>query len=472
MTLTNKKHQQLNILDASIPARTLIFSLVIPSFIEELGQILTMYVDTAMVGHISVNASAAIAVNQPILMLTNGFNYGLALGFSVMVARYIGENHPEDAWEVMRNAMFHIAWFGVLLNVLYIFLIAPNFARWMNADVSIWDDSGDYIRILGYTRIFLAMLSINCNLLRGMGDTRRPMFCNVLHNIINVIFNYLLIFPSRTISLFGMAFPMIGAGMGVAGAATATSFANICSGLLSMYFVLRKDNQVTFDRKKVIGFNSLLLRRTYRLGIPIALERLVLSSGQLVSTRMLAGLGNHVVAAHSYANTAESICYMPINGFGVAATTIVAQWLGAGNANKAIELGNKCIKYACEIMAVCAVLMFIFAPQLVGIFTTDEQAITMAAQALRVQAFAELFVAVANTVSGILRGAGDTKFSSIMSMVGMWGVRVPLAFILIKFFGFGLLGVWLPMALDWTMRCLLMTIRYRKGKWKAAWKTA
>ncbi len=472
MALTNNRHRQLNILDASIPARTLIFSLVIPSFIEELGQILTMYVDTAMVGHISVNASAAIAVNQPILMLTNGFNYGLALGFSVMVARYIGENHPEDAREVMRNAMFHIAWFGVLLNVLYIFLIAPNFARWMNADVSIWDDAGDYIRILGYTRIFLAMLSINCNLLRGMGDTRRPMFCNVLHNVINVVFNYLLIFPSRTISLFGMAFPMIGAGMGVAGAATATSFANICSGLLSMYFVLRKDNQVVFDRKKVIGFNSLLLRRTYRLGIPIALERLVLSSGQLVSTRMLAGLGNHVVAAHSYANTAESICYMPINGFGVAATTIVAQWLGAGNANKAIELGNKCIKYACEIMAVCAVLMFIFAPQLVGIFTTDEQAIAMAAQALRVQAFAELFVAVTNTVSGILRGAGDTKFSSVMSMVGMWGVRVPLAFILIKFFGFGLLGVWFPMALDWTMRCLLMTIRYRRGKWKAAWKTA
>ena len=472
MALTNNRHRQLNILDASIPARTLIFSLVIPSFIEELGQILTMYVDTAMVGHISVNASAAIAVNQPILMLTNGFNYGLALGFSVMVARYIGENHPEDAREVMRNAMFHIAWFGVLLNVLYIFLIAPNFARWMNADVSIWDDAGDYIRILGYTRIFLAMLSINCNLLRGMGDTRRPMFCNVLHNVINVVFNYLLIFPSRTISLFGMAFPMIGAGMGVAGAATATSFANICSGLLSMYFVLRKDNQVTFDRKHVIGFNSLLLRRTYRLGIPIALERLVLSSGQLVSTRMLAGLGNHVVAAHSYANTAESICYMPINGFGVAATTIVAQWLGAGNANKAIELGNKCIKYACEIMAVCAVLMFIFAPQLVGIFTTDEQAIAMAAQALRVQAFAELFVAVTNTVSGILRGAGDTKFSSVMSMVGMWGVRVPLAFILIKFFGFGLLGVWFPMALDWTMRCLLMTIRYRRGKWKAAWKTA
>ena len=464
--------KQLNILDRSVPARALIFSLVIPSFIEELGQILTMYVDTAMVGRLGVNASAAIAVNHPILMLTNGFNFGLAIGFSVMIARFIGENHLEDAREVMRNAMFHILWFGGLLTTVYILVIAPNFARWMNADPSIWADSKAYILNLGTTRTFLAMLSINSNLLRGMGDTRRPMFCNVLHNVVNVLFNYLLIYPTRTISVLGMQMTMIGAGKGVAGAAMGTSLANICSASLSMYFVLRKDNFVTFDRKRIVGINGPLLRRTYRLGIPIALERLVISTGQLATTRMLAGLGNTVVAAHSYANTAESVCYMPINGFGVAATTIVAQWLGAGDPRKAIELGNKCVKYACLVMAVCAVLMFIFAPQLVGVFTTDQEAISMASQALRVQAFAELFVAVANTVSGILRGAGDTKFSSMLSMIGMWGVRVPLAYILIHFFGFALLGVWLPMALDWTMRCLLMTIRYRREKWLNVWKPA
>ena len=469
MTPTRK---QLNILDRNVPARALIFSLVIPSFIEELGQILTMYVDTAMVGRLGVAASAAIAVNHPIVMLTNGFNFGLAIGFSVMIARFIGEKHLEDAREVMRNAMFHILWFGGLLTVLYIFVIAPNFARWMNEDPSIWADAGAYTMNLGVTRMFLAMLSINSNLLRGMGDTRRPMFCNILHNVVNVLFNYLLIYPTRTITLLGMQMTMIGAGRGVAGAAMGTSLANICSASLSMYFVLRKDNLVTFDRKRIIGFNGPLLRRTYRLGIPIALERLVLSTGQLATTRMLAGLGNTVVAAHSYANTAESVCYMPINGFGVAATTIVAQWLGAGDPKKAIELGDKCVKYACLVMAVCAVLMFIFAPQLIGVFTTDQQAISMASQALRVQAFAELFVAVANTVSGILRGAGDTKFSSLLSMIGMWGVRVPLAYILIHFFGFSLLGVWFPMALDWTMRCLLMTIRYKRGKWLNVWKPA
>ena len=469
MTPTRK---QLNILDRNVPARALIFSLVIPSFIEELGQILTMYVDTAMVGRLGVAASAAIAVNHPILMLTNGFNFGLAIGFSVMIARFIGEKHIEDAREVMRNAMFHILWFGGLLTVLYIFVIAPNFARWMNADPSIWADAGAYTMNLGVTRMFLAMLSINSNLLRGMGDTRRPMFCNILHNLVNVVFNFLLIYPTRTITLLGMQMTMIGAGKGVAGAAMGTSLANICSATLSMYFVLRKDNLVTFDRKRIIGVNGPLLRRTYRLGIPIALERLVLSTGQLATTRMLAGLGNTVVAAHSYANTAESVCYMPINGFGVAATTIVAQWLGAGDPKKAIELGDKCVKYACLVMAVCAVLMFIFAPQLIGVFTTDQQAISMASQALRVQAFAELFVAVANTVSGILRGAGDTKFSSLLSMIGMWGVRVPLAYILIHFFGFSLLGVWFPMALDWTMRCLLMTIRYKRGKWLNVWKPA
>ena len=222
MTPTRK---QLNILDRNVPARALIFSLVIPSFIEELGQILTMYVDTAMVGRLGVAASAAIAVNHPIVMLTNGFNFGLAIGFSVMIARFIGEKHLEDAREVMRNAMFHILWFGGLLTVLYIFVIAPNFARWMNADPSIWADAGAYTMNLGVTRMFLAMLSINSNLLRGMGDTRRPMFCNILHNVVNVLFNYLLIYPTRTITLLGMQMTMIGAGRGVAGAAMGTSLA-------------------------------------------------------------------------------------------------------------------------------------------------------------------------------------------------------------------------------------------------------
>ncbi len=471
-TLRRQSRGKYNILDPSVPARALIFSLVIPSFIEELGQILTMYVDTAMVGAIGVNASASIAVNQPILMLTNGFNYGLAIGFSVMVARAIGEGHPEDAREVMRNAMFHILWFGGLLTVLYVFVIAPNFARWMNADPSIWEDSKAYIFNLGVTRLFLAMLSINSNLLRGMGDTRRPMFCNILHNAVNVVFNYLLIYPTRTVAFLGTTFTMIGAGKGVAGAAMGTSLANICSASLSMYFVLRKDNAITFDRSRIIGVNGMLLKRIYRLGIPIAFERLVISSGQLVTTRMLAGLGNSVIAAHSYANTAESICYMPVNGFGIAATTIVAQWLGAGDPDKATELGNKCIRYSCEVMAVCAVCLFIFAPQLTSVFTKDQGAIAMSAQALRVQSFAELFVAVANTTSGILRGAGDTKFSSILTMAGMWGVRVPLAFILLRFFDFALLGVWLPMAFDWTIRCLLMTLRYKRGKWKLAWRSA
>ena len=137
--------------------------------------------------------------------------------------------------------------------------------------------------------------------------------------------------------------------------------------------------------------------------------------------------------------------------------------------NTEVLLGPSCISHPIDLILY---LMYIFAPQLVGVFTTDEQAIFMAAQALRVQAFAELFVAIANTTSGILRGAGDTKYSSILSMIGMWGVRVPMAFILIHFFGFGLIGVWLPMAIDWTIRCLLMTLRYKRGKWKNVWGTA
>lgn len=459
-----------NILDRNIPARTLIFSLVMPSFIEEFMQILTMYVDTAMVGHISVNASAAIAVNNPIVNLTNGFNYGLALGFSVMIARLIGENNKKDAENVIRNAMFHILWFGLFLVALYSIVLAPNYVRWMKADPEIWAESMSYLRILGYSRIFLVMLSCCCNLMRGMGDTKHPMYCNISHNICNVILNFFLIYPTRTITLFGTSFTMIGAGKGVAGAAMATSLSNVVSALMSLYFLFTRNYpvRVPFAGCWVPYFP--LIKRIYRLGIPISIERLVINSGQIATTRMLSGLGNTALSAHSMANTAESICYMPVNGFAVASTTIVAQWLGAGDQNRAVELGNKCIKYSVVTMFFCATTMFIFAKQIIGIMIPDRAVIDMAAQALRIQACAEIFVAIAITTGGILRGAGDTNFSSVMAIAGMWCVRVPLAFILTKYFSFGLNGIWLPMALDWTVRCLLTTVRYRRGKWKQAWK--
>lgn len=462
--------KQLNILDRSIPARTLIFSLVLPSFIEEFMQILTMYVDTAMVGHISVNAAAAVALNNPIVNLTNGFNYGLALGFSVMIARLIGENNMEEARNVIRNAMFHVLWFGSLLVVLYVFIVSPNYIHWMKADPEIWEESSGYLRILGYSRICLVMLSCCCNLMRGMGDTKHPMVCNVTHNVVNLVFNYILIYPTRTVVLFGSSFTMYGAGKGVLGAAMGTSIANLCSALLSLYYVFRKTNTVHVPFRGCWVPHRQQLSRIYILGFPIALERLVINSGQVVTTRMLTSLGTNVLSAHNIANTAESMCYMPVNGFGVAATTLVAQWLGAGDQHRAVELGNKCIKYACVTMAVCATTMFIFAKQIIGILIPDPTVIIMASGALRIQACAEICVAIAMTTGGILRGAGDTNFSSIMAIAGMWCVRVPLAVILIYGFHFGLNGVWLPMALDWVVRSILTTIRFKRGNWKKAWR--
>lgn len=473
MSLIKKLNREpLDILDRSIPARTLIFSLVIPSFVEEFMMILSSYVDTAMVGSIGVHATAAVAINGPVLGLTNGFNFGLAIGFSVMISRFIGEGRLEKAREVIQNAMFHNLWFGGLMTFIYLVVLVPNYVRWMGADEEIWQGAMDYLRYLGYSRIFLVMTTICSNILRGQGDTRRPMFCNVLRNIVNIFLNTLFIYPTRVVSILGFSFTAWGAGMGVAGAAIATTFANVVSGLLALYYVFRPENKVYIKLSECVGVKPVLLKHIYRLGIPIAGERLIISGGQLATMRMLTGIGSAVVAANSLANTAESICYMPVSGFSIAATTLVAQWLGAGDSKKAVELGNACIKYACRVMAVMATLLYIFAPNIIGIFTADEGVITMAAEALRVQALAEIFVAIAMTTSGILRGAGDTNYSSLLSMTGMWLVRVPLAFILTRYFGFKLLGVWIPMALDWTTRGILMTIRYRRGKWKTAWKKA
>ena len=206
-----------------------------------------------------------------------------------------------------------------------------------------------------------------------------------------------------------------------------------------------------------------------RLGVPSAFERVTLSAGQLVITSLATGMGSSVLAAHQLANTAESICYMPAFGFNVAVTTLVAQSLGAGEKKMAKDFAWLCIRYSVIIMIVCAALMYIFAPQMIGFFIKDTAVITLGASMLRIIAFAEPAVAVATVIPGILRGAGDTRWPFYISIIGMWVVRMSLAMVLIKIFDVGLIGIWIPMGLDWIVRTMVGLWLIRGGKWLHVW---
>ncbi len=449
--------------------RKLIFMLVWPTIIEEFMSILVNYVDTAMVGSIGVNATASVAVSSPVIGMMFGIVMGLAAGFGITMARNIGEGRKDRALEVMQQSVYYGLVMGGLMTFIFVFIFPSNLPRWMNAQPDIWESSGEYIRWFGYSRIFLVFNMLWSQFLRGQGDTRTPMIANLSSNISNAILNFLFIYPTRQLTVLGVTFTMFGLGKGVAGAAMATSIANVIAFTINTVRIFSPHNIVPFTFKGFKPFNLRLYIDIFTFGFPVAIERTVTSFGMMICSRLLAGISNQVVAAHSLANTAESICYMSVMGFGMAASTIVAQWLGAGNPDRAMMLSTKCLKYAAVVSTGATLILFICAPYILDIFTNDPEVIRMGTFALRIQCAVEVIEALAMTISGILRGAGDVKITSFASIVGMWCVRVLLANILIKGFGFGLNGVWIPMALDWVCRFTILVTRYRSGKWRDAW---
>ena len=472
MKKKNEKEQkkELDLLDKTRSPNQIVWALAWPTIVEQLLMTVVTYVDAAMVGSVGVNATAAIAVNTSMIWLIQGLMTGLGVGASVLVATKIGEKKLEQAQAILMQSILAMIILGIAVMLAGELILAPNLPRWMGAEEALLAPAGQYMRIVAAAFPFQVLLAVGCAIIRGAGDTRTPMFYNILSNVVNIIGNFLFIYEPRTIHIFGFSLKIWGAGMGVGGAALGTAAAFFISGMLTLRHLLSRKSIVSVPGGKSLRSDSVILKQIVRLGLPAAFERVTLSSGQMVITALVTGMGSSVLAAHQLATTAESICYMPCFGFSVAATTLVAQSIGAGEKEMAKNYAGICIRYGIGIMLISAVLMFTFAPQMIWLFIRDTAVISLGAAMLRIEAFAEPFVAVTNVICGVLKGGGDTRWPFYISIIGMWVVRLTLALIAIRGFGMGLAGIWVPMAIDWTVRMLICLWRYKGEKWLHIWE--
>lgn len=461
--------RELDLLDKTKSPNKIVWSLAWPTIVEQLLLTVVTYVDAAMVGSVGVNATAAIAVNTSVIWLIQGLMAGLGVGASVLVANKIGERKMAQAQKILMQSIVAMIALGLLAMLVGELILAHNLPRWMGAEEELLAPAEQYMRIVAAAFPFQVLLAVGCSIVRGAGDTRTPMIYNILSNIINVIGNFFFIYETRTVTIFGSSFTIWGAGMGVGGAALGTALAFFVAGMLTLRRLLSKKSIIYVPGEKSLKPDREILLQILRLGVPTAFERVTLSSGQMVITALVTGMGSSVLAAHQLATTAESICYMPCFGFSVAATTLVAQSIGAREPDMARKYAGICIRYGVGVMLISAVLMFAFAPQMIWLFIRDSAVIALGAAMLRIEAFAEPCVAVANVVCGVLKGGGDTRWPFYISIIGMWVVRLSLAVIAIKGFGVGLAGIWVPMAFDWAVRMLICIRRYRGGKWLTVW---
>ncbi|MCI1958552.1 MAG: MATE family efflux transporter [Clostridia bacterium] len=447
------------------PANT-VFKLSWPAIAEQLLTSMASLIDTAMVSSAGAAATASVAINVSTVWLLNGMFTALSAGYMYIVAHSIGEQRIERACDAARESITASALIGLVLMILVELIIAPNFPVWLGGSDEIIPDARSYMHILGFAMVSQAFTVVFSDVIRGAGNTRLPLLANFIGNICNIIGNFLLIFDTRMVTFFDNSYTLWGAGLGVSGAAISTSMSQTVSGviLFAALFLANTPIKLKFKGDYKLKYQTTI--RMLRISIPVLIERMTICVGQVILTGIISGAGTIGLAVHQLVNQVESILYLPAYGFATTATTLVGQSLGANNEKKADEFVHIiCVANTLMLIGVC-IVVFIFAKQIIAILTPNAEVVRLGNIGLKITAATEPFFAISVVMGGICRGSGDVKFPLIVSLVGMWILRLFPAYLLAFTFGFGVIGIEAAIGFDVTLRGFACVLRLKSGKWK------
>ena len=426
----------------------LIVGLSIPSMLAQISTVLMFFIDASMVGHLGAEASASIGLIESTTWLIGSLLSAAATGFSVQVAHFIGANDFVKARQVFRHALICGLAFSVFLSLIGVG-IHSHLPYWLGGGADIASASSGYFLIYSLVLPFVYLYHTSEMMLKSAGNMHTPSVMAVLVCICDVIFNNIFIYICK---------------LGVVGAAMGTALAYICISLPNLYLSACKNRMLNL-RQDHVRFHWVkeYVQRACKISIPIAIQNILMSGAQIVSTMIVAPLGNIAIAAHSFAITAESLCYMPGYGIGDAATTLVGQTHGAGRIDLCKNFAYMTVGLGMLVMALMGVIMYVFAPEMIGVLSPVEAIRELGTTCLRIEAFAEPFFAASIVTYCVCVGAGDTFKPAAINLGTMWLVRLTLAYGLSQ--SYGLEGVWIAMATELTFRGVLFLIRLFRGSW-------
>ncbi|MCR5229983.1 MAG: MATE family efflux transporter [Solobacterium sp.] len=441
---------------------SIVAKLSMPGILAQISEILMQYIDAAMVGALGASASASIGLVASSTWLIGSLMMAAAAGFSVQTAHAVGAGNYEKCRSLFRQSVISVTLIAAVLS-LFCTGISGYLPKWLGADPSIWKDARDYFFIYGSFLIVRQLNILAQNMLQCSGNMKTPSILTSLMCLLDVVYNYFLIFETRQISLFGRLITVPGAGLGVRGAALGTALSYTTVVFLMMYAAAVSSPILSLKNRGSWKLQADDLKRAARIGIPMAGEQSALCLAQIVSTGIVAPLGTIAIAAHSFAVTAESICYMPGYGISAASTTLVGQAIGAGRKDLARSFAWLTTAAGVMIMTIAGIVMYFACPYVFAFLTPDLAVQQLGVHVLRFELLAEPLFAASIVATGALRGAGDTLVPGILNLISIWGVRLPMAWYLSK--TMGLTGCWIAMASEISVRGILFLIRLKREKW-------
>lgn len=423
--------------------------LSIPAIIAQFSVIAMQMIDAAMLGHLSTQKASAVGLVSTTIWLFGGLSSAFAAGFSVQVAHRVGAGDNKGARSVIRQGLFSGIVFASLLGMIGV-LIAPHLPHWLGASEVICHEATRYFTIFSASLPVVMINSISAGSLRCSGNVKVPSILMVVMCFFDVCFNYLFIFVMN---------------LGTVGAAYGTLAAFSITIVFMVGYMALKDKLLNFRQDDHLDFipKSKILKKAARISFPIGLERGVMCTAQIAISSIIAPLGSIAIAANSFAINVESLCYMPGHGVAEAATTLVGQSKGASKSSLMRSFAWISMALGVGIMAFMGLVMWIFAPEMMGVISPDKAVIELGTEVLRIEAWAEPGFAAAIIAMAVFVGAGKPLIPSLMNLGSIWIVRVSLTLLLAP--TMGLRGVWIAMAAELCLRGVIFIARLCTKKW-------
>ena len=420
-----------------------VLRLSIPAILTQITTIAMQYIDSAMVGKLGANASAAIGLVSATTWVFGGIVFAIAIGFSVQVAHQVGAEKYADARSVVKHGLLVGMLLGVVLCIIGILLSKP-LPVWLKADVSIHQDATYYFLMFALMIPFMQLCTLSASFLQCSGDMLIPSILNSLMCILDVIFN--MIFIPR--------YGVLGAGMG-------TGLATVVISIIMFGVCCFKNDKLRLNRKERFIFDGKIVSSAFRIGLPVCGEQVATNFASVIITGIIAPLGTIAIAAHAFAITAESICYMPGYGLESAATTLVGQAYGAKEYDISKKYGNMTTLLGALLMGTAGLFMFFFCPVVFRMLTPDVEVQILAARVLRICLVSEPLFGISIVATGALRGVEDTLVPGLLKLFSVWVVRIGLALVFVG--NYGLEGVWVAMTIDLCFRGIVLWMRLQRS---------
>ncbi len=442
--------------------RKSVLRLAIPAVLEQVLVMIVGVISTMLVGRIGKEALSGVGIVNQTIAFILVLSVALSTGSTVLIARLIGQGNRDTAREAMRQTVVLGAiGFLVVSIICYFFASQIIHLFFGKADVEVLRLATIYFKISMFGLPFLLVNTIISGNMRGAGNMKAPMFIAFLVNILNLSLGIILI--------FGLQIPGLGVNIpayGVVGAAWAISISRAFGGILSIIWIRTAEGPLRTPILKGFKIDLALLGRIGNVGMPAMFEQIVMQGGFLMIQIILSGQGTTTMAVMQIGNSVNSIAFIPVWGFGIAATTLIGQSLGEGRSEVAKKAGWEAMKLGVIISTALSAILFIVSPWLVGIYTTDPEVLSVGIIAIRIFCISQPFLAVVVVLSGALRGAGDIKYVMFTGLIGIWGLRLLLTVGFYHFFQLGALSVWVAFTMDFLVRSIMYLIRFNKGKWQ------